>query len=84
MNSAMVNDWSRSFAERLQNDQGVSRDGLFDKAWKLAYNRTPRADERTAAADFLAAQTKITGDEKTAFVDLCHMLLSSNEFLYLN
>ena len=84
MNSAMVNDWSRSFAERLQNDQGVSRDALFDRAWKLAYNRTPRAEERTAAVGFLTAQTKITGDEKTAFVDLCHMLLSSNEFLYLN
>jgi hypothetical protein len=36
------------------------------------------------AMGFLDKQDKITGDHKTTMVDFCHMLLNSNEFLYIN
>jgi hypothetical protein len=29
-------------------------------------------------------QTAVAGDAKTAVADLCHVLLNSNEFLYMD
>jgi hypothetical protein len=44
----------------------------------------PQPEEAKAALAFLERHDKITGDRNTSFADLCHMLLNSNEFLYLN
>jgi len=48
------------------------------------YARAPRAEETKAAVAFLARHDGVTRDREKSFVDLCHMLLNSNEFLYLN
>ncbi|MBI2686131.1 MAG: DUF1549 domain-containing protein [Acidobacteria bacterium] len=84
MNSKLVTDWSRSLAERVRNDGGQSVDGMLDRAWKLALQRTPGDKERADAREFLDRQTKLTGDEAQAWADLCQTLLSTNEFLYVN
>ncbi len=84
MNSRLVIEWSRSFAERVRNDGGQSTDGMLDRAWKLAYQRPPADAERASAREFLERQTKLTGDEAQAWADLCQTLLSTNEFLYVN
>jgi hypothetical protein len=55
-----------------------------ERAYKLAYSRTPDASELRSGAEFLARQTKLAGSREAALADLCHMLLNSNEFLYLN
>ena len=49
------------------------------RAFKLAYGREATAEEHTMAAAFLDKQPPAT-----ALVDLCQMLLTSNEFLYIN
>ena len=84
MNSRLVTDWSRSFAARVRNDGGQSVDGMLDRAFKLAFQRTPTEAERTNARDFLARQQKLAGGEEQAWADLCQTLFSTNEFLYVN
>ena len=84
MNSRLVTDWSRSFADRVRNDAGQTVDGMLDRAWKLAFQRTPATIERAGAREFLERQTKLTGNEAQAWADLCQTLLSTNEFLYVN
>ncbi len=84
MNSRLVSDWSRSFAARVRNDGGQSVDGMLDRAFKLAFQRTPTEAERASARDFLARQQKLAGGEDQAWADLCQTLFSTNEFLYVN
>jgi hypothetical protein len=80
MNSRLVADWSRRFADRVRNDAGQSLDGMLDRAWKLAVQRPPTAAERAEAHAFLEGQSATP----EAWVDLCQTLLSTNEFLYIN
>jgi hypothetical protein len=75
-------DWARGMRKRVF-DAGPAA-AQIDQAYRLAYSRTPSADERVAALAFLGRQDKITGDRQKSFDDLCHMLLNSNEFVYLN
>jgi hypothetical protein len=84
MNSRLVTAWARSFADRVRNDAGQTVDGILDRAWRLALQRTPTEAERKDASDFLARQTKLTGDPAQALGDLCQTLFSTNEFLYVN
>jgi hypothetical protein len=63
-------------------------------AWQLAYCRQPEVNELVAAMSFLSGQVEylqahqgqipagLTGTQQ-AMVDLCQVLLTSNEFLYV-
>jgi hypothetical protein len=105
MNDKYVLDWSREFAGRVLNDGGLSPEQQIERAYRLAFSRSPKADEQQAVAEFLNKQTSLlaarlsrqepvllpdrlpTGMEPAraaAFVDFCHALMSSNEFLYVN
>lgn len=105
LNNDLVLDWARAFAGRVLNDQGLTLEEQVDRAWKLAFSRTPTAQERQHAMEWLNRHTPILAnrlakDEKVplpddlpqgtdaaraaAMVDLCHMLLNSNEFVYVN
>ena len=86
LNNELVLDWAHSMAKRVMNDKGLSTEAEVDRAWKLAYQRTPTAEERASALKFLERQQGILGKDsrEAAIVDLCHMLLNSNEFVYVN
>src|SRR3989454_10780297 len=105
LNSDVVLDWSRSLAGKVLNDGGLTPEAQVDRAYRMAFSRTPSAAERKTALDFLSRQSAIlsermANDTKTplpdnlpegcgkgraaALVDLCHALLNSNEFVYLN
>jgi hypothetical protein len=47
----------------------------------LAIGRPPREEEQSAAVRFLQTNPATSGD---ALVDFCHVLLNSNEFLYVD
>jgi hypothetical protein len=62
------------------------------RAWRLAYGRTPTPEELQAAMRFVVLQidqlrmqagSKVT-PEQQSLIDLCQALLSSNEFLYVD
>jgi hypothetical protein len=105
LNSDLVLDWSRSLAGKVLNDGGLTPEAQVDRAYRLAFSRTPSESERKTALEFLSRQSTILADrmasdnrtplpdnlpegvEKVraaALVDLCHALLNSNEFVYLN
>ncbi len=102
LNNELVFDWARHFASRVLNDGGLTPDAQVERAYRLAYSRTPSAEERERAREFMERQIPIIaerGDKlpaldnlpagadpiwAAALVDLCHMLLNSNEFLYVN
>jgi hypothetical protein len=105
MNDKFVLQWSREFAERVLNDGGLSPDQRIERAYRLAFSRVPKPEERTAVSQFLAKQStliagRLSNNEKVmlpdrvpagmepaqaaAFVDFCHALMSSNEFLYID
>jgi hypothetical protein len=84
LNNEMVLDWSRSLAKRVANDAGLSPDEMVNRAFRLTFSRPPSDRERKIALDFLARQERIAGTKEAAVTDLCHMLLNSNEFVYIN
>jgi hypothetical protein len=65
------------------------------KAWQLAYLRLPSRDELQSACEFVARQQSYLrthpsyvapgrSPESQALANLCHALLSTNEFLYVD
>jgi hypothetical protein len=65
------------------------------RAWQLAYLRMPTRDELNSASDFISTQRQYLlthpsflaagrSPETQALANLCHALLSSNEFLYVD
>jgi hypothetical protein len=51
-------------------------------AYRLAFGRDPTNDELTRAVEFLSSTD---GEEPPGtLVDLCHVLLNANEFLYVD
>ena len=84
MNGKLVHEWARGFARQVDNDRGIGLATKAERALRMAYTRTPQPEEIAKAAEFLAKQEKIAGSAEAALEDLCHTLLSSNEFLYIN
>jgi hypothetical protein len=91
LNNELVLDWARSLAARVSNDTGLTPEGQVDRAWRFVYSRPATAAERKEALEFLERQRAMLGArmpaeeaQKAALADLCHMLVNSNEFLYVN
>jgi hypothetical protein len=84
MNGKLVHEWARAFARRVDNDRGIDTKTKAERALRMAYTRAPKPEEIASAAAFLVKQEKIAGSPEGALEDLCHTLLSSNEFLYIN
>ncbi len=91
LNNELVLDWSRSLAGRVWNDAGMTPEAQVDRAWRFVYARAATVEERQEALAFLDRQSAMLGGRmpaedarKAALTDLCHMLVNSNEFLYVN
>jgi len=86
---------AQAFAARLERLEPASADdrGRVVLACRLAFGRPPEPDELAAAVAFLDRQAHLAGAtakrsqttaEQNALADLCHVLLNSNEFLYVD
>jgi hypothetical protein len=91
LNNGLVLDWARSLASRVSNDAGLTPEGQVDRAWRFVYSRPATDGERKEAIEFLDRQRAMLSArmpakeaQKAALADLCHMLVNSNEFLYVN
>jgi mono/diheme cytochrome c family protein len=71
---------AKALARRL-NDSSKTLDERVTEAYRAAFSREPTADESRAGVEFLQGST--AGGEE-ALVDFCHVLLNSNEFLYVD
>jgi hypothetical protein len=83
LNDSMVLDWAKGFAKRVKNDAGMPANAQVERAFRLAYHRAPTERELASSLNFLERQSRIASPD-TALVDLCHVLLNSNEFLYVD
>ena len=91
MNSDFVLKQSSYFAARLRKEAGDDPAQLVGRAWELAYCRAPSHEELQSSLEFLtqrvarlSQQTPAPTDPLgAALVSLCQVILSSNEFLYV-
>jgi hypothetical protein len=93
MNNELAMEWAQRLAGRVLDDAGLSPRQQIERAYRLVYSRQPQPDELNAVEDFLSRQTALIASRQDvtpekvrsgALVDLCNVLLSSNEFLYIN
>jgi len=92
MNGVFVLEQSDYLAQRLMAEAGEDRPALIDRAWQLIYSRPPSDSERADAEQFLTEQTELLkaragkkdDPRLQAVASLCQVLLSSNEFLYVD
>jgi hypothetical protein len=80
LNNPFVHEQSEALAKRVGEGTPLEQ---VTRAWRLALGRDPRDSEVKAALAHLEAQTKRVGVAK-ALSSLCHVLLNTNEFLYVD
>ncbi len=83
MNSSLVEEASRQLAERLANEAGEEDFRRIQLAYEIAYSRPADEKEANSWKSFLDRYESAAGDREAAWRGLCRVLLSSNEFLYL-
>jgi len=74
INSSVVKSYAKVLAERITKDAGQDTTGL-ELLWLCTLNRPISAQEKQEAGDFLAKA------EENGWVELCHAIVASNEFL---
>jgi len=93
MNSPLVHEQADRLATRILasvNHPSGDSDPIVVKSYELALARRPNADERASAADFLKRSLEVlqtasdTDALQGATAAFCRVLLTSNEFLYVD
>ena len=100
MNSDLLLDYSRHLAARLAAEATADVTPQIQLAWQLVYSRPPEHSELDAATEFVKEQTAVFAEQSAykpnekkpparsagqeAVALMCQMLLSSNEFLYVD
>jgi hypothetical protein len=97
MNSPAVARESAEMAARIEREAGIDPAARIARAWRLVFGRPPTAGEVEAGVVFLNRQAeaaaalapvdpKTPGPDpaRTALANLCHALISSNGFLYVD
>jgi hypothetical protein len=73
-NSRFILQQAGAFAERVQRESGPDTEARVSRAWELAFNRAPAADESKEAVSFAKSE---------GFPALCRALINANEFLFI-
>jgi hypothetical protein len=89
LNNPFVHQQSEALARRVAAET-EDRTGQVRRAWQLALGRSPRPAEVEAALAHLDRQRQRFAEarrdhpEQLALASLCHVLLNTNEFLYVD
>ena len=81
MNSPFISEQAEHFARRVLADEGMTDGQRLDLAWKLALCRSPLPEEAARVSEFIDSATSPALDVWTR---VCHILLASSEFRYVN
>ena len=95
LNSGLILDAARAFADRvLRETKSATPRERVRRAYLLAYSREPDRAEVATAVSFLKRQRTIIvrsakkhgrrSPSAIALTDFCHVLLNTNEFLYVD
>lgn len=97
MNSPFVNDQAKHFSLRLRAEAWESQEAQVRRAYALTLGRAPKADELEKSLRFIAQQAEryptkrdqtgsiVPGNDPRdrAMIDFCQVMLSLNEFAYV-
>ena len=81
-NGEFVNTQAEHFAERLRREAGDDAAVQIDLAFRLALAREPTAAELALLTGYLQRETPQLGPQ--ALVQVCRVILNTNEFVYPN
>ncbi len=98
MNNPFVTERAMKLAERIEGQAGGDLAAQVHRLWKLCYSRDPSDAEVSSAVAFVKAQQadfakrpwskkeqkEAPTAQREAMASLCHAVLSSNEFLYVD
>ena len=85
LNSPTVRNWAIDLAKRARPSADTAIDQAIENAYRIAYARPPSADEQIAMQAFIERQSQARESKaETAFQDFCHLLLCTNEFIYVD
>jgi hypothetical protein len=87
MNSRFVVERAGGFAKRLLEDAALSEKQRIERAYLMALTRRPDSAEVDSALTYIAdLEKKLPQPDAhpVAWRSFCHVLMSTNEFLYLN
>jgi hypothetical protein len=74
-NNTFMEKCASRFASRLRDEAGSDIGRQLDRAWQLAFSRTPNDREREASRAFV---------ERQGLEQFCLVLFNTNEFLFVN
>ena len=83
LNDGFVRRQAGELARRVESEAGVDPAARVRRAFFLALGRPPKDDELDKALKFLARKNDPKEDE-TALTNLCQVLLTLNEFVYVD
>lgn len=90
MNNSQVRRWAQGFAKRVIADKPDALSQQIDYAYQIALSRLPNEEEQLQSSAFVAAQlesyksTANSNPSENSLADLCQILISLNEFVYLD
>jgi hypothetical protein len=86
MNNPLVTQQAGLWARKLLSGPERSAGERLAEAYLAAFARHPTAEEREAARQFLEQQRAAYGSdgETRAWADLCHVLINTKEFIFLD
>ena len=87
LNNRFVVESARQFAERVRVTAGENTKNQISRAYWLAFGRLPSDEEKVRIMEFFretSSLTEQTAGTSSALLNLCHMLLASNEFVYIH
>jgi Protein of unknown function (DUF1553) len=88
LNSTFMQQQAQAFAARLLRDVPDDENARVDLAFRLAFGRPARAQEKEQIRAFLAEQARrlpAAADLRQApWTELCLVLLNANEFMYVD
>jgi hypothetical protein len=82
LNHPWVHEQAQRLSERLLREAQISTDERIDRAYRLLFSRAPNEAEISIAKKVIES-----GDPSIAnsgWSDLSHILLCSNEFIYID
>ena len=82
LNHPWMQEQTRHLAERLLSDVPEGDVARIERAYQLLFGRQPQAVELAVAQAVLLGAD--TADPMAGWIDLAHVLLCSNEFIYLD
>ena len=86
LNNEAIRKSAVQFAQRVITEVGLIPDAQIRRAYQLALSRLPTLEEEARALKFLAAAPDATGAALPVegLSDLCHVLFTLNEFIYVD